>query len=202
VTNNLPVWGPQLLTAAQDSATPAARTTLFEQLKTINIALAQTLVPATSPNAPDPPTGAQLRGFQTALVTFLENTRLTAIKTFMTAAADSLGTGDGLLYYLVFSGLPIFVHGIPQLARNGLVVLNVHRAAALQQWYTCLWQQALPAAGPYLSANIDTLDHRQVAALVGEDRTSYVSMCPIPRYSHCIRKRPMPQGEDESLCGA
>lgn len=201
VTDNLPTWSPMLLTPAADSATPPQRTTLFQNLQQINTALGQSFVPATSPNAPDPPTSAQLRGYQTELVNFLETNRLTPIKNFMTAAADSLATGDGLFYYLVFAGLPVFVHGIPELSKNGLVVLNAHRAIALQSWYKCLWKDPLPATGPYISASIDTLNHRQVTGLVGEDRASYLSICPIPRYMSCIRKRPMPPGEDESLCG-
>lgn len=200
VTNSLATWRPQLLTPAPDSMPGGQRTTLFGQLQRINTTLSQSLVPATSPSAPNPPTAAQLRGYQTALVGHLENTRLTPIKTFMTAAADSLERGDGLYFYLLFAGLPVFVHGTPQLSKNGLVVLHAHRAAALQSWYKCLWKDPLPATGPYRSATIDTRNHRQVTALVGEDRTSYLSICPMPRYMHCIRKRPMPPDEDESLC--
>lgn len=201
VTNNLAAWSPHLLTPAVDTATPAQRATLFQNLQQINTDLAQSLVPATSPNAPDPPTGAQLRSYQSALVGFLENTRLTPIKTLMTAAADSLETGDGLYFYLLFAGLPVFVHGIPELNKNGLVVLHSHRVAALQAWYRCLWKDPLPTTGPYLTATIETLNDRQVTGLVGADRTSYLSICPIPRYMDCIRKRPLPAGEDESLCG-
>lgn len=201
VTNNLSAWSAALLTPASDSATSTQRGTLFQNLQQINTALSQSFVPATSPNAPDPPTGAQLRGYQTALAGFLENTRLAPIKNFMTAAADSLETGDGLYFYLLFAGLPVFVHGTPELNKNGLVVLHGHRTVALQSWYKCLWKDPLPTTGPYTSATIENINHRQVAGLVGEDRTSYLSICPMPRYMHCIRKRPLPTGEDESLCG-
>lgn len=200
VTSNLAAWSVYLLTPAPDSATSVQRTTIFQNLQQINTALSQSLVPTSSPNAPDPPTSAQIRGYQTALVGFLENT-LTPIKNFMTAAADSLETGDGLHFYLLFAGLPVFVHGIPELNKNGLVVLHGHRAVALQSWYKCLWKDPLPATGPYTSATIETIDHRQVVGLVGADRTSFLSICPIPKYMNCIRKRPMPSGEDESLCG-
>jgi hypothetical protein len=201
VTSHLATWSPHLLNAAQDSATPAQRTTLFENLKQINTALGQSHVPGTSPNAPNPPTAAQLRGYQTAVVTFLETSRLTPIKTFMTAAADSLETGDGLYYYLLFAGLPVFVHGTPTLNDIGLVVLNAHRSEALQSWYKCLWKDALPSAtGDYRTANISHANSRQFIGMVDEDHTSHRAHCPHPDYMNSIRKRPLPTGETESLC--
>lgn len=126
--------------------------------------------------------------------------RLTAIKTFMTAAADSLENGDGLHYYMLFAGLPVFVQGTPELSKNGLVMLDAHKGPALQSWYKCLWKDPLPSSGPYTTASISNQDHRQAAGLVGEDRTSFIGICPIPKYNYCIRKRPLPVDEDESLC--
>ncbi|MFC5412208.1 hypothetical protein ACFPMF_22980 [Larkinella bovis] len=201
ITSNLPTWGPKLLTLVAAGASATQRTTLFQQLQQINDALSQSFVPTTSPHAPDPPTVAELQGYQTALLTFLEDTKLTPIKTFLTAAATSLETGDGLHYYMLFAGLPVFVHGTPELTKNGLVVLDRHKGPALQAWYQCLWKDALPASGPYKTATIGTKAHRQVTGLVGEDRASYLSICPIPSYMNCIRKRPLPPDEDENLCG-
>jgi hypothetical protein len=200
VTNNLATWLPRLLPPAADSMSSADRATLFTNLNQIDTALGQTLVPDISPNAPSPPTAVQLRGYQNALLNHLETSRLAPIKNFMTAAADSLETGDGLHYYMLFAGLPVFVHGTPELNKNGLVLLDAHKGPALQSWYKCLWKDPLPSSGPYTTASIGNINHRQVAALVGEDRTSYVGICPIPKYTHCIRKRPMPPDEDESLC--
>ena len=200
VTSNLPTWLPRLVPPAADAMSSADRATLFTNLNQIDTALGQTLVPDTSPNGANPPTAAQLRGYQTALLNHLETNRLAPIKTFMTAAGDSLETGDGLHYYILFAGLPVFVHGTPELNKNGLVVLDAHRDPALQSWYKCLWKDPLPATGPYTTATIGNQDHRQVAGLVGEDRTSFIAICPIPKYSHCIRKRPLPADEDESLC--
>ena len=200
ITSNLPTWGPQLLTTILGSASPAQRNTIFQNLQQINTALAQTFVPANSPNAPEPPTAQQLQGYQTALLNFLENTKLTAVKTFMTAAATSLETGDGIHFYMLFAGLPVFVHGIPELNKNGLFVLDGHKVPAFQEWYKCLWKDPLPATGPYKAATIGTLNNRQVASLVAEDRLSLLSICPIPKYMNCIRTRPIQPGEDESLC--
>jgi hypothetical protein len=200
ITSNLPTWNPQLTTPLAADATSPQRTTIFQNLQTINSALAQSFVPATSPNAPEPPTAGQLQGFQTTLLNFLENTKLTAVKTFMTAAAESLETGDGIHFYMLFAGLPVFVNGIPELGKNGLFVLDAHKVAAFQEWYKCLWKDPLPASGAYKTATIGTLSNRQVAALVGEDRTSLLSICPIPKYMSCIRTRPLQPGDDESLC--
>lgn len=193
----LPGHNQSLLAAVPDSTAPAQLTSLFNQLKVVNDALSQSVVPATAP----PLTAALIRTYQTGLNDFLDTGPLATVKTFMTAADTSLQTGDGLYYYLIFAGLPIYVFGKPQLNKNGLVVLNEHRAEAFQSWFKCLWADPLPSSGDYLSANIATLAHRQVACLVGEDRSSIVSICPLPRYMNCMRKRPLPSGEDESACG-
>jgi hypothetical protein len=200
VTSKLPAWASHLLTPPASNATQSVRKNLFSNLQQINTELGQALVPATSPNAPEPPDLAQLKAYQTALVDFLDTSKLTAIKTFMTAAADSLTTGDGLYFYMIFTGVPVFIHGTPALGKNGLIVLDSHKVKALQSWYQCLWKDPLPATGPYKTATIDKLNNRQVTALVGDDRTSLLSICPMPKYMDCIRKRPLPQGEDESLC--
>lgn len=194
----LPGYNQSLLAEANASTTPARLQELYENLRQINNDLGQSAVPATQPAGL---TFNNILQYQQALITFLENTRLTPVKTFMAAAADSLDTGDGLFYYLLFAGLPVFVFGTPELSKNGLVMLDSLRGEAIQSWYKCLWKDPLPAsAGAYRTANLTQGVARTVAALVGEDRTSYLSICPMPRYNHCIRKRPLPPGEDESLC--
>lgn len=126
--------------------------------------------------------------------------RPTALKKFMTAAQDSLENGDGLYYYMLYAGLPVFVHGTPELAKNGLVVWGAHKQDAMQSWYKCLWKDPLPSQGPYKTAKIDVAKFRQVTSLVGTDRTEIVSVCPIPRYRNCMRTRPFVSDVDESAC--
>ncbi|HOY05858.1 MAG TPA: hypothetical protein PLO67_10680 [Saprospiraceae bacterium] len=193
----LPGHNASLLATVSDSATPAQLNTLFTQLQSVNTALSASVVPAAAP----PLNPGVIRGYQTGLNDHLDTGPLAALKTFMTAAATSLETGDGLCYYLLFAGLPVYVFGKPQLSKNGLIVLDAYKGPAFQSWFKCLWADPLPASGAYLTANINTQAHRQVAGLVGDDRTSLVSICPLPRYMNCMRKRPMPSGEDESACG-
>ena len=198
LVGNLPTYNTSLLAEVPDSAGAPQLQTLYTQLRQINNDLAQSVVPAT---APTPLTPAVIRQYQTGLNTFLDNTPLAPVKAFMTAAKTSLETGDGLYYYLLFAGLPVYVFGKPELSKNGIVVLDGHRAVALQSWYKCLWADALPGTGTYTGANISQTAARHAPSMVGEDRTSLTSICPLPRYMNCIRKRPMPPGEDESACG-
>jgi hypothetical protein len=199
VTTELAAWRPHLLDDIDDSMPSAERSALFNQLKQIDSDLGQSLVPDTSPNAPEPPTAVQLRGYQNDLVTFLETTPLAPIKTFMTAAADSLESGDGLYFYLLFAGLPVYVHRTLSTDQMGLVVLNPHQREALQSWYKCMWKDPLPASGDFLSANITDSDSRQFIS-VSEDHAHFDALCPHPDYMDSIRKRPLPPGETESNC--
>jgi hypothetical protein len=126
--------------------------------------------------------------------------RDTVLKPFMTAAADSLKNGDGLYFYMIFTGLPVFVHATPGIKTNGLVVLDAFQDEAMQSWYRCLWKDPLPATGAHKNADVKLDNFRQIIALVGANRTDVVSICPIPRYYHCMRIRPRPPDLEESSC--
>jgi hypothetical protein len=197
LTAALPTYNQSLL-ATVSSSTPAAQLQLlYGGLRTINDAQGQSIVP---PTAPVPLTVAQIQQYQQGLITFLETTPLAPIKAFMTAAVTSLNTGDGLYYYLLFAGLPVYVFGRPQFSQNGLVMLSAHRDRALQAWYKCLWSDPLPSSGTFSNARLNQDQARAVPMLVAEDRTSVLSVCPLPRYTNCIRKRPLPAGASDPPC--
>ena len=59
----------------------------------------------------------------------------------------------------------------------------------------------LPKTGRYLTAEIKEKLAHTMPALVGEDRKSITSVCPLPRYSYCIVTRPLPPGEVDGPCG-
>lgn len=199
LVQELPTYNQSLLATVSSSTSSAQLQQLYAGLRTINNAQGQAIVPAT---APVPLTASQIQQYQQGLITYLENTPLTPIKAFMTAAATSLNTGDGLYYYLLFAGLPVYVFGRPQFSLNGLVILQAHRDRALQSWYKCLWADPLPTTGTYTAAHINQEPARVVPMLVGEDRTSVLSICPLPRYTNCIRKRPLPTGGTDPECNS
>lgn len=197
LTAALPTYNQSLLAKVLSSTPQSQLQQLYAGLKTINEAQGQLIVP---PTAPVQLTANQIQQYQQGLITFLETTPLAPIKTFMTAVATSLSTGDGLYYYLLFAGLPVYVFGRPQFSQNGLVMLNAHRDRALQSWYKCLWADPLPSSGPFTTARINRDQSRAVPMLVDEDRTSVLSVCPLPRYTNCIRKRPLPAGASDPEC--
>ena len=193
----LGTYNQSLLAKVAASASQATLQQLYTGLKQINDDQSQSIVPATAPN---PLTVAQIQQYQNDLGDFLDNTPLAPIKKFMTSAGNSLDSGDGLYYYMILSGVPIFMFGRPELPKNRLIVFQPYQNDTLKAWYKCLWKDALPSTGPYKSATIDTEPPRHAPALVDDDRTSIVSICPLPRYNACIRKRPLPADEVESDC--
>jgi len=194
----LSTYNQSLLAEVPATASPAILQHLYDGLKQINDEQSQSIVPAT---APSPLTVAQIQQYQHDLGDFLDNSPLAPIKRFMTAAATSLDSGDGLVYYMIFSGVPIYVFGRPELPKNRLVVFQTYRNDALRAWFKCLWKDPLPSTGTFKTATIEQDAARHAPALVDEDRTSIVSICPLPRYNACIRKRPLPTDENESDCG-
>ncbi len=70
-----------------------------------------------------------------------------------------------------------------------------------QSWYRCIWADPLPKTGRYLTTAIKNKLAHTMPALVGEDRKSVTSVCPLPRYGYCIVTRPLPPGEVDGPCG-
>jgi hypothetical protein len=72
----------------------------------------------------------------------------------------------------------------------------------LQSWYKCLWSDPLPSSGTFINARLNQEQEqaRTVPILIAEDRTSVLSICPLPRYTNCIRKRPLPAGASDPPC--
>lgn len=177
----IPSYSPHLLAAIAVDANAATLTTLFNELKQINTTLGQSLVPTTAPASL---TRGVIIGYQQALINFIDTDRLPRIKTFMTAAKDSLQTGDGLYYYMLFAGLPVFFFNRTQMTHNGLLVLQAHENAALQSWYKCIWAGPLPtgAANASTGARINQANARRVPTLQDEHTLTELAMCPSDKY--------------------
>lgn len=171
-------------------STPVAANlqTLFTSLQQINTALSQNIVPATVPN---PLTVATIQQYQQNLLGYLA-TQLEPIKNFMQAAQDSMQTGDGLYYYMLFAGLPIFFFNRNAINKNGLMALEAHDNAAMQSWYKCIWAGTLPSGAQNLStgASIATARARRTPALQDEHTPTEVAVCPSGRYGDRIEKNP------------
>jgi hypothetical protein len=173
--------------------------TLYEGLKAINAAEGQTIVPETPPS---PLSADVIAGFQKGLLDYFDEKPLAALKKFMMAAAENLkDEGDGLVYYLFFAGLPGFVFGRPESQKNSIVVFTPLAKEIQQSWYRCIWADPLPKTGTYLTAELKEKLAHTLPALVGEDRTSVTSVCPLPRYGYCILTRPLPPGQVDGPCG-
>jgi hypothetical protein len=192
----LPTYNKSLLATISDF-TPEQLQQLYVNLRNINTTLGQSTVPTTQPA---PLTAILIQQYQQGLIDYLENTPLAPIKKFMTAAANSFSTGNGLYYYMLLVGLPVYVFGRPKLEKNGLVMLTTYQDLALKAWYKCLWVDSLPTTGAYTTARLKQDAARHAPALIAEDRQSILSICPLPRYNNCIRKRPLPNGENELDC--
>ena len=172
---------------------------LYDGLKAINGAEKQTIVPETPPS---PLRADAIAGFQKGLLDYFDAKPLAALKTFMMAAAENLKEeGDGLFYYLFFAGLPGFIFGRPESPKNSIVVFTPFAKEIQQSWYRCLWADPLPKTGDYLKVGIANKLAHTMPALIGDDRTSVASVCPLPRYGHCIVTRPLPPGEVDGPCG-
>lgn len=178
----------QSLLATVNATTPAGTlNTLFNGLKQVNTSLGQSLVPAT---APSPLTAVLIGQYQTALINFLETNQLAPIKAFMTAAKNSLQSGDGLYYYILFAGLPIFFFNRFTLNHNGLMVFQPHQSPALQSWYKCIWAEALPSGSASATAAINQAAARRVPTLQDDHTLTELAMCPSGRYGDHLEFSP------------
>jgi hypothetical protein len=171
---------------------------LYDGLKAINAAEGQTIVPETPPNPLRP---EDIQGFQKRLLDYFDATPLAALKAFTTAAAENLkDEGDGLFHYLFFAGLPGLIFGRGDTRKNSIVVFTPLAKSIQQSWYRCIWADPLPKTGKHLTTGIKNALAHTVPALVGEDRQSVTSVCPLPGYGSCIVTRPLPAGQVDGVC--
>lgn len=187
-----------LLASVPDSLGGDRLRQLYEKLRDLDQAEGQTIVPDTAPASIR---AEDVRGWQRQLLEHFDTGPLAPLKKTMTAAANSLKNDDGLYYYLFQAGLPVFVFGRPEAAKNAIVVYTPHQKVLQQSWYQCLWKDPLPDKGQYKKAGISAKLAHTLPMLVDEnDRSAITSVCPLPRYALCMRARPLPAGESDSEC--
>ncbi len=196
VTTKLTGWTPVLLAAANKSTTAQRLKDLYQALRQINQDLGQTLVPAAAPS----PTAADIIGYQSALVEFLESHQLVPVRRFMAAVKQRIDdTADpGLHYYMLQIGLPVFLFGTQEAlaaghavntATNRIVVLNGRADAAYRQWPPLLWAEPLPAGHRFGTMRLADAHSMNFAMMVEQSNpgSSQVAACPHPDYMDKIR---------------
>lgn len=116
-----------------------------------------------------------------------------AMQTFMTAAKGSLETGDGIYYYMLFAGLPVFFFNKNNFTNHeGLMVLQTFEHDAMQSWYKCMWAEPLPSNGSNASttATIDAENARRSPMLQDEHAATEWAVCPAAEYGQRIQTNP------------
>jgi len=115
----------------------------------------------------------------------------TALQTFMTAAKESLETKDGIYYYLLFTGLPIFFFNKSAFQNHeGLMVLKSFEKDAMQAWYKCMWAEPLPATAASSSATINNDDARHAPMLQDDHAATEWAICPATEFGDHIQTSP------------
>lgn len=117
----------------------------------------------------------------------------TAFKNFMSAAKDSLENGDGLYYYILFAGLPLFLFNkFSFLNHEGLIVHKNFEKEAMQNWFKCIWKGTLPANADNKSSNAKLADNsaRRSPMLQDEHAATEWAVCPALEFGNRIRTSP------------
>jgi hypothetical protein len=172
LSSQLPARSVHLFAPIDESTTPTRRTELLHALRQISVDLSQNIVPS---GVAEPPTLAQLRGFQTALITWLDTNRLQGLRAFLTAAANQITNSNAMRYYIVQIGVPVVIYqyeaetvsgGSMSLVHSGVIVLNSQERDIYRNFNAAQWTGDLPASAPFRTANPNTDTNRAVAVLV------------------------------------
>ena len=117
----------------------------------------------------------------------------TAFQTFINAAKDSLENGDGIYYYMLFSGLPIFFFNKNSFVNHeSLIVLKTVEHDAMQLWYKCMWLGSLPAnpSNASTTATLGNEPSRRVPMLQDDHTATEWAICPATEYGDRIQTSP------------
>lgn len=116
-----------------------------------------------------------------------------AFQTFMNAAKQSMESGDGIYYYMLFAGLPIFFFNKNAFVNHeGLLVLKSFDKNAMQSWYKCMWTGTLPsnASNDSTNATLDKDISRRVPMLQDDHAATEWAICPASEYGDRIQTSP------------
>lgn len=116
-----------------------------------------------------------------------------AFQIFMTAAKKSLEEQDGIYYYMLFAGLPVFFFNKNIFTNHqGLMVLKKFEKDAMQSWYKCMWSGALPsnASNQSTNATLSPEISRIAPMLQDEHAATEFAVCPADAYGQRIQSSP------------
>jgi hypothetical protein len=114
-----------------------------------------------------------------------------AFKTFMAAGKDSLENSDGIYYYMLFAGLPIFFFNKNNfLNHEGLMILKKFEKDAMQSWYKCMWSGTIPASAQSTNATLSTDMARHAPMLQDAHSATEFAICPAAEYGAHIQTSP------------
>ncbi len=117
----------------------------------------------------------------------------TAFQNFMNAAKDSLENGDGIYYYMLFAGLPVFFFNKNKFTNHeGLMILKTFEKDAMQSWYKCMWAGALPsnAGNQSKNATLSPEISRRAPMLQDDHAATQWTICPAAEYGDHIQTSP------------
>jgi hypothetical protein len=114
-----------------------------------------------------------------------------AFQNFMLKAKDILENGDGIYYYMLFAGLPIFFFNKNNfLNHEGIMVLKSFEKEAMQAWYKCMWAGTIPASAQSNNATISPEISRRAPMLQDEHNATQFAICPAVEYGDHIQTSP------------
>jgi hypothetical protein len=194
LSSKLNGWGPTLLAKIDNTTDATTLTNLYTALKPINLDLGKSIVPASPPS---PLKAADVTGWQTQLISFIDTSQLAVIKTFMSAVKLRIDdTNDpGMYYYALRAGIPVFIFADQELVNahrvniinHRLVVLDAFADQAYRQWPPLSWEESLPVGNTIGGLHAADLDARRFAMMVELPDGGNVSVAACPNQTYFNR---------------
>jgi hypothetical protein len=189
-TAKLSGYATNLLTAVDGSTDQTKLNNILTGLNTINSELGNVVSPV--PSAPVSYT--ELVDYQKKLIAFISDNKIADIKPFMAAVKTRIvDTNDpGFYYYLLFSGMPVFVfsdhetvmnHAVT-VQNNRLVILNAFADPAYRVWPQLSWAEPLPPGNTFPTMHPGTFEARRSMMMVEQPDggNSSAAVCPHKDY--------------------
>jgi hypothetical protein len=190
ITTKLKNYSTQLLAFVDGATDQTKLNTILTALNNINTELGNAVTPV-----PVAPIGYKtLMDYQDKLIKFINDNKIAGIKPFMTAIRNRINdsTDPGLYYYMLFSGMPVFVFADHEavvahrvnVQHNRLVILDAFADAAYRTWVQLSWAEPLPAGNRFITLHPADFTSRRSMMMVeaADNSNSGAAVCPHPDY--------------------
>lgn len=190
ISSKLTGYATNLLFPVDGATVQTKLNSLLTALNTINTELGNVVTPV----PPAPANFTAIEQYQKKLVTFIDDNKINAIKPFMTAVKQRIDdTNDpGFYYYMLHSGMPVFVLANRELVNNHqvniqnnrLVVLDAFANEAYRKWPQLLWAEPLPAGNNFPTLQPGDFNSRRFPMMVEQPTGGNIAVaaCPHPDY--------------------